>query len=437
MVSMNRRSAIKLGLASAATVATVTPAQALLRIVVSGSDFQPLPIAIPAFSGIDPQLAADATRVVTDNLRRSGLFVPLDPATYPVAVGDINSTPNFEAWRGVGADGVVMGEVRRVGAEIQANVRLWDAVAGEQMFGSSYATGESNWRRIAHKVSDAVYSALTGEGGYFDSRVVYVAESGPKANRRKQLAMMDSDGANVQYLTSGDDLVLTPRFSPNNRMLSYVSYVSGNPQVFLLEIATGQQRSLGNIAQMTFSPRFSPDGGRIAFSMTNGGNTDLLVMETATGRVGQLSSTAAIDTSPSFSPDGSQIVFESDRGGSQQLYIMAAGGGGAQRISFGEGIYSTPVWSPTGDLIAFTRKSGDEFSIGTMRPDGSGERILTSGFHNEGPTWAPNGRVLMFFRDLGGSDGPRLYTIDVWGRNEQPLATQTYASDPTWSPLLS
>lgn len=437
MADITRRHALKLSLAGASLAAGLTPAQALVRIVVTGGEFVPLPIAIPTFSGLDTALGTDAARVVTDDLRRSGLFAPLDAARFPVLAGDIETTPAFTDWRNLEVDALVMGQVTRSGNQIRANVRLWDVIAGEQIFGSTYATDQSNWRRIAHIVSDAVYAQLTGEGGYFDSRVVYVAESGPKANRQKRLAMIDADGANLTYLTDGRDLVLTPRFSPDNRMLGYVSYVAGNPQVFLLELGTGRQQQIGNIGQMTFAPRFSPDGGRLAFSVTNSGNTNLLVMDMASGRLGQLSASAAIDTSPSFSPDGTQVAFESDRGGSQQIYVMGATGGGAQRISFGEGIYSTPVWAPTGDLIAFTRKNGNDFSIGIMRPDGTGERILTTSFHNEGPSWAPNGRVLMFWRDLGGTDGPRLFSIDVWGRNEQVLRTETFASDPAWSPLLS
>ena len=436
-MKMDRRTMMKLALAAAGTGLIGEQARAQLRIIVESGDFQPLPIAIPTFAGADPQLGADVGQLVIANLRRSGLFVPIDPGLYPVQTGNLNSTPDFLAWDAIGADAVVMGEVGRAGNQIQANVRLWDVIANNQMFGSTYAADQSNWRRIAHIVSDAIYSSLTGESGYFDSRVVYVAESGPKANRVKQLVMMDSDGANPVQLTDGASLVITPRFSPDNRWLSYVSYVEGNPHVFLLEIASGRQQRIGNFGRMSFAPRFSTDGGRLVFSSSSGSNTNLFLLNLASGQAGQISSVAAIDTSPSFSPDGTKIVFESDRGGSQQIYVMDAAGGGANRISFGEGTYSTPAWSPKGDLIAFTRIGGDSFSIGTMRPDGSGERILTNSFHNEGPTWAPNGRVLMFWRDLGGNDGPRLFTVDVWGRNEQVLTTQTFASDPTWSPLLA
>nr|WP_155889305.1 Tol-Pal system beta propeller repeat protein TolB [Cucumibacter marinus] len=432
----SRRDALKLSLAGAGVIGSVTAARALVEITVTGGDFEPLPIAVPAFSSLDPVLGEDVRRVVTDNLRRSGLFIPLDPSTYPVQRGDVNVTPEFAGWRNITADALVMGQVEREGNLIRANIRLWDVIAGQQVFGQTYATDQSNWRRIAHIVSDAIYSSLTGEGGYFDSRVVYVAESGPKANRTKRLAMMDSDGANVRYLTDGRALVLTPRYSPNNQMLSYMSYVEGNPQVYLLNIGTGVQQRIGQFGTMTFAPRFSPDGQRLAFSVESAGNTNLYLMGLGGGQPAQLTNSAAIDTAPSFSPDGSRIAFESDRGGSQQIYVMGSGGGGAQRISFGDGSYSTPVWSPIGDLIAFTKQYDGQFHIGTMRPDGSNERVLVSSYHNEGPTWAPNGRVLMFFRDLGGNDGPRLHSVDVWGRNEQVINTETFASDPTWSALL-
>jgi TolB protein len=303
------------------------------------------------------------------------------------------------------------------------------------MAGRAHNTDVNGWRRIGHKISDDIYAALAGEIGYFDTQVVYVAESGPKANRIKRLAIMDQDGANVQYLTQGRTLALTPRFSPSSDTLAYMNFESGNPQVYLLKLSTGQQQRLGSFGQRTFSPRFSPDGRRIALSVETSGTTNIFSYDVASGQTAQLTSGAAIDTAPSYSPDGGQIVFESDRGGSQQLYVMGAGGGGAQRISYGAGAYSTPVWSPKGNLIAFTRQADGQFQIGIMNPDGSGERVLASSFHAEGPTWSPNGRVLMYFRDPGGNDGPRLYSVDIWGRNEQEIPTESYASDPAWSPL--
>ncbi len=436
MTLVNRRTALKLGLAGGALLATAPMTWAQLRIVVEGANFQPLPIAIPDFASSDPSFGREIADIVRNNLRRSGLFLPLDPASLPVQVGDVNATPDFNVWRTANVDGVVMGSVER-GGQINASVRVWDTQQASQVVGNSYSTDPNSARRIAHMVSDAIYSQLSGGTGYFDTRVVYVAESGPKANRTRRLAIMDQDGANVSYLTDGSSMALTPRFSPNGDLLTYMNFADGNPQVYLLQLSTGRQQRLASVGAMTFAPRFSPDGGTVAFSVEQGGATNIYSISTSGGQPTQLTSGAAIDTGPSYSSDGGRIVFESDRGGSPQIYMMGSSGGNAQRISYGQGSYSTPVWSPKGDLIAFTRQSGGQFHIGIMSPDGSGERLLYSGYHAEGPTWAPNGRVIMFFQDPGGNDGPRLMSVDIWGRSVQTIATETYASDPAWSGLRS
>ena len=433
MITLTRRNALKLGLAGGLMLAAARPASALVKIVVSGADFQPLPIAIPDFASSDPQFGKDIADIVRANLTRSGLFAVVDQATLPQQVGSVSAQPDFNAWRAINALAVVMGQVER-GGQIQSALRVWDTQASAQVVGKSYQTDASNFRRVAHIISDAIYAALTGEGGYFDTRVAFVAESGPKANRLKRLAIMDQDGANIQYITQGKPETMTPRFSPTQQTLTYISLEDGNPQIYLLDLASGKQQRLGNFAAMTFSPRFSPDGRRVVFSVEGGGTTNIYAMDIG-GKPQQLTSGAAIDTSPSYSPDGSHITFESDRGGSSQIYVMPASGGTAQRISFGDGTYNTPVWSPKGDLIAFTKQGGGQFSIGTMKPDGSGEKLLFSGFHAEGPTWAPNGRVIMYFADPGGDSGPSLYTVDVWGRSQQKIHTETFASDPAWSPL--
>lgn len=433
---LTRRLVLQLGTAGAASLLAAGPASALVKIVVTAGDFEPLPIAIPDFSSSDPSFGKDVADVVRANLRRSGLFQVIDPASLPMQVGDADATPDFEAWRATSADAVVMGQVDR-GAQINSSVRVWDTQAAQQVVGSAYSADSSSWRRIAHIVSDAIYESLTGEGGYFDTRIAFIAESGPKSNRVKRLAVMDQDGQNVQYITSGQSMALTPRFSPNDQMITYMNYDSGQPQVYLLQLGTGQQQVIGQFGQMTFSPRFSPDGNSLVFSVEQGGSTNLYMLPLGSNRPIQLTNGSAIDTAPSFSPDGTRIAFESDRAGSQQIYLMSASGGGAQRISYGDGSYSTPVWSPKGDLIAFTKQNEGQFHIGTMKPDGSGERILVSSYHAEGPTWAPNGIVLMYFSDPGGNDGAHLYTVDIWGRNNQQLPTDTYASDPSWSPLLS
>jgi TolB protein len=432
MTLFTRRNALKLGLAGGA-LALATPSQALVEIVVTGGNFTPLPIAIPDFASSDPAFGAEIAQIVRDNLRRSGLFVPLDPASLPIRVGDVTNEPDFAAWRAATVDALVMGSVER-GGQVSSQVRVWDTQAAAQVVGKSYQTDPQNYRRIAHIVSDAIYSSLSGGTGYFDTRVLYVAESGPKANRVKKLAIMDQDGANVQYLSSGKALTFGPKIGPRGDSLVFTSYEDGNPQVYYAGLG-GSAKKLIQGAPMSFAPNFSPDGGTVAFSVSNGGTTNIY-SATLAGQPTQLTSGAAIDTSPSFSPDGSQIVFESDRGGSPQIYLMGAGGGGAQRISYGEGTYSTPVFSPDGQLIAYTRQSGGQFHIGIMRTDGSGERILSSSNSvQEGPTWAPNSRVIMFFRDPGGDAGPSLWSVDIWGRNELNLKTESFASDPSWSPL--
>lgn len=435
MHALTRRHLLKLGFGAGALLAAGSPAQALVNIVVSGGSFTPLPIAIPDFGSSDKAFGAEIAGIVRANLKRSGLFEPLPVEAMGGAVGDVNNPPAFADWRARNVDALVMGQVER-GGQIQSSVRVWDTAAAQQVVGSTYSADPQSYRRIAHIVSDAIYQALAGETGYFDSQVVFIAESGPKANRRKQLALMDQDGANVQVLSSGNSLTLSPRLNRTYSQVAYTSYEDGNPQVYIAQLG-GKARKLINNAPMSFSPHFSPDGSTVAFSVSNGGVTNLYTSSVSGGKPVQLTSGAAIDTSPCYSPDGSRIVFESDRGGQPQLYVMSAGGGGAQRISYGEGRYSTPVWSPKGDLIAYTRQSGGNFQIGIMKPDGSGERVLVNSFHAEGPTFCPNGRVLMFFRDPGGDAGPGLWTVDIWGRNEQQIKISSAASDPNWGALRS
>jgi TolB protein len=324
---------------------------------------------------------------------------------------------------------------------LRVEFRLWDVFAEQQMVGMAYRTATGGWRRVAHIISDAIYKRITGEDGYFDTRVVYIAERGLQNRRIKRLAIMDQDGENHRFLTDGSALVLTPRFSPTLQEITYLSYYRNVPRVYLFNIDTGRQEVLGDFPGMTFAPRFSPDGRKIIMSMAKDGNTEIYTMDLRTRAVRQLTNHSAIDTSPSFSPDASQVVFNSDRGGTQQLYTMNAAGGGVQRISFGKGRYATPVWSPRGDLIAFTKMRGGRFYIGVMRPDGSGERLLAEGFSVESPTWAPNGRVLMFYRqqpfDLkGGSGRSRVFSVDLTGQNEREIITPLDASDPAWSPLI-
>jgi TolB protein len=418
-----------------------SPARAIVELNITQGNIQPLPIAIPDFVGdgsVAPELAREISGVVANDLKASGLFLPIDRAAFIENGVGPDRVPRFEDWRVVNAQALAVGRIGASEGKLRAEFRLWDVFAGTQLAGEQFFARSKDARRIGHIIADAIYERITGEKGYFDTRIVFVDESGPKNKRMKRLAIMDQDGFNVRLLTKGQNLVLTPRFSPTTQEITYTSFEGETPKVHLLNIETGQKEIVGAFPGMTFAPRFSPDGQRIVMSLERDGNSNLFAMDLRSRRTIRLTNTGAIDTAPCYSPDGREIVFESDREGSRQIYVMGADGSNPRRISQGGGSYSTPVWSPRGDLIAFTKMSGGQFLIGVMKPDGSGERILTEGFHNEGPTWAPNGRVLMFFREQpGAAGGPRLYTIDLTGYNERQVATPAFGSDPAWSPLIN
>ena len=387
-------------------------------------------------------LGRDLAQVISDDLRRSGLFRPLPEQSFIQRDVSDKARPRFVEWQRINAQGLVVGSVRMMAdGRIDVTFRLWDVFARQQIAGVRYQTTEDNWRQIAHRIADAVYERITGEEGYFDTRIVYVAETGPIIDRTKRLAIMDQDGANHQFLTDGLYLSLTPRFSPTAQEITYLSYYNNRPRVYIYNVDTGRQEVLGDFEGMTFAPRFSPDGHKVVMSMVQNGNSDIYIMDLRTREVRQLTSHPDIDTAPSFAPDGRHIVFESDRSGTQQLYVMRDDGMDVKRISFGRGRYKTPVWSPRGDLIAFTHSRGRRYSIGVMRPDGSRERFLTESFLDEGPTWSPNGRGLMFFRQVpfnerGEGGSYSIWTIDLTGRNERRIETESDASDPAWSPLI-
>lgn len=413
-----------------------------LRITIDEGVIEPMPVAVPAFvaeSGNATQMAEQISRVVAADLAGTGLFREIPNSAFISRITSFASPVQFADWRAINAQALVIGGVSTgAGGRLTVKFRLYDVFAGQELgAGLQFAGTQEGWRRIAHKVADAVYSRLTGEAPYFDSRVVFVSETGSKGDRKKRLAIMDYDGANVQYLTNSNAIVLAPRFSPTGDRILYTSYETGFPKIYVLDVASVGRRVLENQpGTMSFSPRFSPDGNTVIYSLTQGGNTDIYKMSLSGGTPQRLTSAPSIETAPSFSPDGSQIVFESDRSGSQQLYVMSANGGQPRRISFGAGRYGTPVWSPRGDLVAFTKQSKGRFHIGVMRLDGSEERLLTASFLDEGPTWAPNGRVIMFARETQGARGQSsLYSVDITGRNLKRVRTETGASDPSWSPL--
>ena len=417
------------------------PAHAQLEIDITKGNLDPVQIAVPNFlasTQSERDLGAQIASVISADLERSGLFKSLDSASFLETQENIDYKPTFADWRVIKADALVSGRIRTESASrILVEFRLWDVFAGEQLKGVRFATTPDNWRRTAHKASDAIYEALTGESGYFDSRIVFIDERGPKTNKTKRLAIMDQDGENPVYLLGGDDLVLTPRFSPNSQTIVYMNYENSNPHVYLLDIETGRRELLGNFPGMTFAPHLSPDGKSLILTMAQGSNSDVYVMDLVSRSTSRLTTDPAIDVSASYSPDGRKIVFNSDRGGSPQLYTMDANGKSVKRISFGKGRYTAPIWSPRGDKIAFVRSLNGKFGIGVMDVDGKNERILTDSYSDESPTWSPNGRVIIFSRAYRGVEGrSEVWSVDLTGQNLRRVKTPGMASDPAWSPLL-
>ena len=414
--------------------------QGPLRIQIDEGVIEPLPYALPTF--VDEgagSLATDITRVIAADLSGTGLFREIPESAHIQRFGSFDTPVSYADWQAINAQALIVGSVGMSGGKAVVKFRLFDVYSGAQLGdGQQLAASSQNWRRLAHKVADVIYARITGESGYFDSRVAFVSEAGPKDKRQKRIAMMDYDGANVNYLTDSSAIVLAPRFSPQGDSILYTTFETGFPRIKMMSVGSGSGQLLAEVpGTMTFAPRFSPDGGSIVYSLEQNGNTDLFRMSVSGGAPERLTNSPAIETAPSYSPDGSRIVFESDRSGTQQLYVMTAGGGEPARISFGEGRYGTPVWSPRGDLIAFTKQAGGRFFIGVMRTDGSEERLLTASFLDEGPTWSPNGRVILFTRESpGAAGGAKLFSVDISGRNLKAIEGVGGASDPSWGPLL-
>jgi len=418
-----------------------------LELTLSQGTVKPTPIAVTdLFSQVSSleKVGKNISSVISDNLERSGLFIPIDQKAFIQSSESLSNQPRFEDWKVIKAQHLVAGKIETSGENISVEFRLFDVFAQKQIVGKKYQTSKKNWRRVAHIISDAIFQRITGEGGFFDTRIVYVAETGPKDNRQKRLAIMDQDQANHRFLTDGSYLVLTPRFSPNSQKITFMSYVKANsPRVFIFDIETGQQEIVGEFPGMTFAPRFSPDGKKIVMSYSDPdvGNSEIYILDLQTRVSKRITDNSSIDVSGSFSPDGKKIVFNSDRTGRRHLYIVDNDGNNLKRISRERGSYYTPVWSPRGDMIAFTKQEGGQFYIGVMEIDGSNERMIAKSFHVEGPTWSPNGRYLMYFKEeRTSSDGTggesNLYSIDLTGYNERKIITPLGGSDPAWSPLM-
>ena len=418
-----------------------------LDLTITQGTIKPTPIAISNFyssKNSEIKIGKNIAMVISDNLERSGLFSPIDQKAFIQNSESLALQPRFEDWKIIKAQHLIAGKVSLKQSKISVEFRLYDVFSQKELLAKKFETSENNWRRVSHIISDAVFSRITGDSGYFDTRIIYVAEIGPKIKKQKRLAIMDQDQANHRFLTDGSYLVLTPRFSPNSQKITYMSYVNrNNPRVYILDIETGQQEIVGEFPGMTFAPRFSPDGKKIVMSFSDPdiGNSEIYILDLSTRVSKRITNSSAIDVSASFSPDGKKIVFNSDRSGRRHLYITSIDGKNVKRISREAGSYYTPVWSPRGDFIAFTKQEGGQFYIGVMEIDGSNERMISKAFHVEGPTWSPNGRYLMYFKEertaKDGSGGESsLYSIDLTGYNERKIITPLGGSDPAWSPLM-
>ena len=420
--------------------------QGLSVTVSDDSAWQSLGIDIPAFAtpadvptaasaGSTAQLGRAIAEVITADLKNNGLFKPVGPGQLPGVPMEQVQAPDFAAWSARGAEMLVHGAVSAgADGQLQVGCYLYDVALKQQRVGDIWNFVAADWRRAAHKCADAIYARLSGESPFFDSRIAYIAETGPKEHRMKRLAIMDSDGANHRFITSGQAMALTPRFSPDYKKIVYLSYLNGAPRIYVYDVAQNTQRLVVSTTNPVIAPRWSPDGKWILYSMSIAGNTNIYRVPAEGGRSQQLTDTPGINVGGSFSPDGGKVVFESDRSGSQQIYVMNADGTDQHRISFFGGKSATPEWSPRGDQIAFTHIGGN-LRIAVTSPGGQGLRYLTDSWQDESPTWAPNGRIIQFFRTEKGAGHTSIWQVDLTGRNERRLPTPVDASDPSWGPV--
>ena len=406
-----------------------------------------IPIAINNFDVNDSSektIADNIGKIINADLKNCGLFRPISSAAFIEKTIGIDHKPLFAAWRQINSNLLLNSHLEKISSsKLKISFVLWDNILEKDIVAEELEVPVALWRRAGHKIADKIYEKVTGDAGYFDTKIAYVSETGPFLQRQKRIAIMDYDGANHQFLTDGKNLVLTPRFSPQTDKILYLSYAKKKqPHVYMRDLKTGRDSIVGNFPGMTFAPRFSSSGDKALLSMARGGSTHIYEYNFKNKKLQKLTDGNSINTSPTYSPDGTQITFNSDRSGTRQIYVMNSDGSNVERISFGGGVYTAPAWSPRGDYIAFTQKTPtDGFTIGVFRPNGTGERLIASGFLVEGPSWAPNGRVIMYTKGeptKGKAAGrTRIFSIDISGYNEREIPTPKDASDPEWSNVLN
>ena len=420
------------------------PANAELKVDIIAGDFRPIPIAIQDFEA-PAKLKKQATElrdVVVADLKSTGLFRIINKNAFPENVR-MDDMPNFANWSMVKAQVLVQAKLYEAeGGKYGLKYYVWDVAGKEQIEAQDLQGSAKSARRLAHIMADGIYERLTGEHGYFDTQIVFIGQSGDIRSPTKRLAIMDSDGYGMRFMSDDRVMVMSPHFSPNMRTIVFLSYRDDDPMVWTLNLNTGEQRRLGKFGGMTFAPRFSPDGTRIALTLAKNGTTNLYEYDIEDKTLRQLTSGDYIDTSPSYSPDGKKLAFNSNRSGSQQLHILDLETMKDKRLSFGNGRYATPAWGPRGDFIAFTKIVDETFYIGIMTPAGKNERILASGWFMEAPSWAPGGRRVVYYETEKMPDGKgrqsHIRSVDIMGQNDYEIKLPDGLSglEPTWSPTL-
>jgi TolB protein len=436
-----------------------------IKIEINKGQIQPDPIAVVDFfgsGGKHSDLGEEVADIVSNDLRLSGLFVPLDSNSFVENPATLASQGhNIRNWNIIKARFLVYGTINESFGSFSVNFKLVAVVTGEIMLVMDISGSKKKLRKTAHVVADYIYERTTNEEGYFNTNLIIVETAGKvRGKRNTRLVKIDQDGYNPTELTDGKELALMARYSNDGKNIAYISYKNDAPRndvfgrsahVYIMNLETGRRHLLisekmmrrlirdhnGQRIQMTYAPHFSNDGTKAVLAIIIDGKSAIYVFDIINNELRQLTPHIHIDTSPCFSNDDSKIVFTSNREGKEAIFVMNADGSGQRRISKEGGKYSQPVWSPRGDMIAFTKTKGGQFFIGLMTPSGEGERLIANDYLVEAPCWASNGRYIAYASEQGPGKRPKIKVVDITGHHVRAVKTKGDATYPAWSPKLS
>ncbi len=401
---------------------------AALNIEIIGAGEHQIPVSLAPFGG-DQKLAQEIVDVVTSDLTRSGLFRMVDPAgKAPHEVAEVN----YPDWQVRGADALAIGSVAvQAGGRIEARFRLLDVVKRAELVGQAVSAQDGQVRAVGHRIADLIYEKLTGDQGVFSTRIAYVNRLGKSFS----LIVADSDGYNEQIVLKQNEPIMSPTWSPDGSHLAYVSFETGHAAVFVQSLYTNQRKAVADFKGSNSAPAWSPDGRQLAVVLTRDGSSQIYLMRPDGGDIRRITFSGAIDTEPNFSPDGQSLLFTSDRGGSAQVYRMPVEGGAAQRLTFAAGTSYSPRHSPDGKSFVFTHLSGGRFFISAQDFQTGQMEMLTEGGWEKKPSYAPNGKIILFASEARGRG--ILATVSSDGRVKQHMFTQSGdAREPVWGPHL-